>query len=448
MKLALAMVRRGTVDLWPMIEQLRESNPDQSIDKVFEELFSRSWERLPESARRVLLVAPLFVGVSSIRRDALQAATGLPASGFREGLARCVGFNLLEEDHDQRRFVIHPMTRAFARGQLSTQKELEVEGRNRCREYFLELIRKSVIRKYPKPRYWNALVSDGMSAIDPEWPSIQEVMKWADQEGHDEHLVELVMLLVHYMDSRFLNIERLSYVQKAVAALERMRRKEDEALLRIDALGWTYVEEGRLNEAYKEIHRGFEIAEKFARKEKEDLRALGLAWRARVRIERHQSTRALNLIHEALKIKKCKPWIKFRVQMAAGDIALKQGNSTDALGHYKQAEAELRKYGGEGHGYQIAPRIGLAYLRMGELDKAQEKFNELASFEKIAIGKLYAEYGLAMVDYKKGNFQSARELMEEIKTKLSRRTTSNLPSRKLHTDHIFRFARASALSSC
>ena len=261
-----------------------------------------------------------------------------------------------------------------------------------------------------------------MVKLDPEWPSIQQVMTWADEDGQDEVLVELVMLLVHYMDSRFLNLERLEYVGKAVAALQRMGRQEEEALLRIDALGWTYVEESKVDQAYKEIFRGFEIARG------EDLRALGLAWRARVRVERKEFERANELIHEALVID-ASPWIRFRVNMAAGDIALKRGGREDAktaLGFYQRAAKAADSYGGEGYGYQIGPRIGLAYLGVGKVKEAERKFKELSGLEQIPIGKLYAEYGLALVTRERGNLPEARVMLNDVKVKLSRRTRSNL----------------------
>jgi LuxR family glucitol operon transcriptional activator len=427
MKLALGLVHGGALRLWQLIDQIRESRADRRTDRLFRDLFERSWQRLPEPARQILLMTPLFVGVSSIREDALQAVTGLPDDDFLGGLEQCRDSSLLELDYSdssQQRYVIHPMTRAFVRKELDDRKDLEAAGRQRCGDYFLKFVRERVKRERPEPRYWNALVSDGMEAIDLEWPSIQEVMKWADQEGQDERLVDLVMLLVHYMDSRFLNRERLSYVHKAIAALERLNRKEDEALLRIDALGWTYVEENRLEEAYAEIHAGFKLAEKFAAQERNDLLALGLAWRARVRIEQELPELAQERIDEALTID-CQPWIRCRVNMAAGDIALKLGDSAKALTYYESAESEAQKYGGEGRGYQTLPRIGLAYLAMGRLDDAEQKFRELFDVKRIAIGNLYAEYGLAMAAYKRGDVVNARELIEDVKSKLSR-TAPNL----------------------
>jgi tetratricopeptide (TPR) repeat protein len=371
-------------------------------------------------------------------------------------LSHCIRLNLLEVEHNRRRYVIHPMTRAFARTQLKKQPNFEAESKDRCIRYFRMFVRETVTRENPTRRYWNALVSDAMLAIDPEWPSIQQMMAWADEAGHDDVLVDFVLMLVHYMDSRFHNFERLFYVDRAIAALRRRAEleehqaaleqrnpdrvlldqfREDEALLRIDTLGWTYVEENRLRDAYREILHGFQMAERLETSERNDLLALGYAWRARVLIEQNDATldevrieetlSADQLIERALAIDSS-AWIRTRVNMAAGDIALKQGNSNEALKRYEAAEAEAQKYGNEGRGYQTAPRIGLAYLAANRLDEAEKRFKELRDLEQIAIGKLYADYGLAMVAYKRGEIVGARGIIEATRTKLSRRTSSNL----------------------
>ncbi|HEX3126691.1 MAG TPA: hypothetical protein VH394_05120, partial [Thermoanaerobaculia bacterium] len=172
----------------------------------------------------------------------------------------------------------------------------------------------------------------------------------------------------------------------------------------------------------RQIVRGFEMARG------DDLRALGLAWRARVRVERKHFERADELIRDALAIP-CSPWILFRVNMAAGDISLKRGDQDGAraaLGFYQRAAQEADSYGGEGYGYQIGPRIGLAYLGMGDIDEAESKFRELSGLEQIPIGKLYAEYGLALVARERGHLPEARLMLSDVRSKIYRYTTSNL----------------------
>lgn len=426
--MALGAIKGGAASLEEVIKGLHTNYKDKNINKVFQYLFSNSWKGITEGAQKVLLVVPLFVGAGSIRKDALRAASGLSEKyEFDQALSQLVEFKLLQVNYKESRYIAHPMTRAFARSKLNQRRKFETGARDRWSKYFLEFVRSNIVREKPAQRYWNALVSDKMEAIDAEWPSIHEVMKWADQNEQDELLLELVMLLVHYMDSRFTNLERLTYVRKAVEAAGRMGLSEDEALLRLDALGWTCVEEYRLDEAYEEIIHGFNIAEELSDRSDSatDMVALGFAWRARVRIEQGRSGEASELIKEALAIK-CSPWIKSRVYMAAGDIAMKQDESRKALGFYEEAARNIDEYGGEGHGYQIDPRIGLAYLSTGNLDEAEEKFLALRANDNIPIGKLYGDYGLALVAYQRNQKEEARRLAHETREALSRRTTSNL----------------------
>jgi hypothetical protein len=420
MLLALGLVQGGEVDLKEIISQLE--NPDKNPNKILNQLLSGSWRLLPEPARQILLAMPLFVG--SIGREALRAAAGLSVPDFEQGLARCLRFRLLEEDHDDpQRYVVHPMTRAFARNEWNPRWERE--AKRRCTEHFRELVRKRVVREQPEPPYWNALVSKRMAELVPEWPSIQQVMAWAAEDGQDEVLVDFVMLLVHYMDSRCLNVERLDYVQKAVAALQRMGRQEEEALLRIDALGWTHVEVLELEEAHNQIDWGLRIARG------EDLKALGLAWKARVSVEEKNFKSADEFIREARAIA-CSSWIRFRVNMAAGDIELKRKNAKAALNLYQLAAKQTDLYGGEGYeehgedGYQICPRMGLAHLELGEIDEAERKFKKLSGLKQIPIGKLYAEYGLALVAHQRGNLPEARVMLDDVKREISRQTRPNL----------------------
>src|SRR5215207_2551621 len=441
LRLALGLVRdRGAGELKALVDELDQANPKESMDDLFKELFEQSWRKLGDMARDVLLVTPLFVGVSSIRRDALQAVTALASFDFRNALAECERLFLLEAERSvpgeaaEPRFAVHPMTRTFARRMLDERRDFEETARRRCTGYFLELVRDSVKREKPNRPYWNALVSDEMMTIDPEWPSVAEVMNWAAAAGDHETLVDFVMLLVHYMDSRLLNRERLTYVHQAIAALHELNRPEDQALLLIDALGWTYVEENRLEEAYTQIRMGFGLAEDLAsragddpraRRAADDLRALGFAWRARVRIEQGRVGDAESLIRQALSLE-CSAWIKCRVRMAEGDIALRRRDGANALRAYLEQARQAKEYDDEGHGYQWRPRIGMAYLQLGKLDEANRTFQELFEFKQIEIGRLYAEFGLAMVRYRRGDRQSARVMIDDIRARLERRTSSNL----------------------
>lgn len=138
-----------------------------------------------------------------------------------------------------------------------------------------------------------------------------------------------------------------------------------------------------------------------------------------------KNEKAIQLINEAFKYEGS-PWITFRVYMAAGDIELQQNNFGKALHYYEEARQNLNFYEGEGHNYQIDPRIGIVFLKEGKTEEAEKIFKELLKLETIPIGQLYGEYGIALVKLIKGDIDGARRLLRTVKDELNRRTTSNL----------------------
>lgn len=90
------------------------------------------------------------------------------------------------------------------------------------------------------------------------------------------------------MDSRFLNQPRLEYMKVAIEAAKRLGEKYEKALLRIDAPGWTHVEESSFEEALTKIDQG--IAQEFDSQNTaaNELIWLGRAWYARAIIEQNK----------------------------------------------------------------------------------------------------------------------------------------------------------------
>lgn len=352
---------------------------------------------------------------------------------------------LLKPDADATTFSVDADTRSFAQEELRKIPEFELAARQRWSEFYLQFVARAVVRKKPDVLYWRGLVSDSMEQLDLEWAAIVEVLHWAGQHQRDHLLLPLVLLLTHYMDSRLLNRERLLFAGEAVQAARRLCLPYEEALLRIDALGWTYFEEDCPVKAHEEIARGLELIRPFGTSSPAawELTQLGLAWKARVKMElallnisKADSPilrrEAVELIEKALRVD-CSPWIRYRIFKAAGDIAfraeipLQQAEQQqEALDFYLQAEAEIDKYGGEGASYQIAPRIGLAYLRKDDLEQAEAYFDRLCQDQHMPIiGKLYGKYGKALIEDRQGLHQKARRQISYLHKELLRHTTSN-----------------------
>ena len=169
------------------------------------------------------------------------------------------------------------------------------------------------------------------------------------------------------------------------------------------------------------------VAAQITSDERFDLLALGKAWKARALVEQHtQAPEAEVLIQQALEdVVRRSPWIRVRISYAAGDIALKQGDNVEALKHFTSAAEALEKYGGEGGGYQIKPRLGMALLGV-DVAAAEREFEDLRDLRGIPVGNLYGIYGLALVAYKRGQRSRAETLVEEALQQLKKNATSNL----------------------
>lgn len=422
MRLALGVLHSDKYNVEEVVGRINELK--NNVDALFDQLFDWATSMLTFPGWQIVLVTALFPRAESMASDAIEASSGLSATHFSKELSRVKGLGLLT-DVGNSRYAIHPKTRQLALKRLSGWAEFIDEARQRCARHYLEFIKKRIVRTQPPVPYWNVLVTDNMKLIDPEWPIIHELMHWAESSGHGDLLVDFVMFLVHYLDSRFLNAERLEYISSAVDVLKRApTRIADQALLRIDALGWTYVEERRWQEAHEQIDKGLILADALGN---DDLVALAHAWKGRAQMEEGQASLANEEIEKALRGGDSRSaWIRVRIYMAAGDIAHKQGHHEQALSFFERSFASAEEYGGEGGGYQIYPRIGMALMSLGRVSEAEERFQTVHDLQGIPIGNLYGEYGLALVARSRDDSVNAEERVERARKELEDRTTSNL----------------------
>jgi lipopolysaccharide biosynthesis regulator YciM len=186
------------------------------------------------------------------------------------------------------------------------------------------------------------------------------------------------------------------------------------------------MEADDVTEALNEIEKGLAIAEtSLSDQESVDLRALGLAWKARVIVESGRPDPVEPMIDAAMRLD-CRPWIKHRVNMAAGDIAMKENRFQDAYDNYQKCLVEVRKYGGEGHDYQIAPRLSMACIRLGHLEAAERHLSELKQFAPITIGHMYLEYCRALLARAKGENAAANDLFKGLRSRILAAGESNI----------------------
>ncbi len=429
LKLTCMALEHRVLPFDELVSQLRASRA--STDVMFELLLSLAWYAADaDDMRRLLMCTSLFVS-ATVPHGIVSRIAGLAPQIVADAATdRAVQWGLLEPTQDRRRYFVHPRVREFAAEQLKKQRYFERDVRRACAERYLAFVRDVVERgrRLPDVPYWNALVSEDMNALDIEWPMIRAQLDWAVANKDIDVLRQFVLLLVHYMDSRCLNPDRLRYVTCVVRSMDDNDCPQDLALLHLDALAWTHLEEGdaeHLKQALEEIDRGEQISQLVSEGEN-DLMALAKAWRALVFARQERTTDSRAMIAEALSLADVvEPWIRMRVFMAAGDIALMGDAVTPAFEHYQRALDASFAYGEDGMGYQLLPRIGLAMTMLdGALDEAQAHFDGIRA-RGIPSGKLYGDYGLGLVEYARGRSGRGRSLIQATRHALRDRRASS-----------------------
>lgn len=396
-----------------------------------------SWELLTEGGKKILLAASIFA-TNAIPEDALHAASGIADhEDFLAGLKECQNLLLLEFCTEPKPvsqcvdgYSLHPMTITRARQFLEADTEAASGLYRRLGHYYLGWIRDRVVRRAPDVAYWNALATPNMLDIDDEWPTIRRMVYW--MAGHDHNaFVDMVFLLVHYLDTRLYNSDRQHLVKAAIPILKKQGRVADEALLHIDALSWTLMEEDKPAEAKQEILHGLDLVNQLDVAERAELTALAHAWLARIECEQGHMQKARELIDQASSdLGALRAWISYRVHMVAGDIHVKRADYAPAINSYKECLRLVASYGGE-EGYQILPRIGLTYcLVSGGLTDARRIFSDLMNLsqsDNIEIGNLYAKYGLAVIDFKlnKACSSGAVNWIQRLRAHVAQSTSSS-----------------------
>jgi LuxR family glucitol operon transcriptional activator len=424
--MALGYVKRGRLSLNEVIEHLYVAS--KTVNDVFDCLFTRVWKVMSQDARQVLLVASFFVGYAS--KEALRATTGLMDYHLGNAVEELVELNLLDiQDVSvvvSQHYSIHPLTRAFVSVRLKRRQIFEKQARVRWSAYYLGLAGRSLVRNQFREPYWNALPPHNRELIDPEWSNLHEVLAWADQQGQDRTLVELTLLLAHYMLARMLFPARLHYVRKAAEAASRLGRREDAALLYIDGSGWLLLEVGRLTDAIGAITNGLRIAQTLDASStgKSDLIALANTWLAKAFLERGDLAEASALIDQIVSLE-CESAVQCRVSMTAGDIAYRKKNIAEAQRFYERAYQSSIASGRDG--VEVYARLGNVYLANGDLIQAETYFKQGVNMEPDfgADTIPYARYGLACVARQNGETDKARQIAQDVLSDLSRTVPSH-----------------------
>lgn len=433
-ELALGYIADNAMPLPTLVRNLYAAT--DSVEGLFNYFFRQAWERCDEDARALWQVLPFFA--TAARGEALAAAAGLRGRAFQEALSELQGRSLLdieEGSEGEARYRAHPLVRGFASIKLRDAAEFEMAARQRWIRYFLEYSKCLTIRDEPQQRYWNTLVRREMALIDLEWPNLRNVLAWVDDHVEEKVLIEFMMLLVHYMDRRVLIADRIRYATKAAEAATKLGQLADAGWLFTDALGWSLTEEGSFEEAQAAIEKGLNISRELKSNDQDakNIQALSFAWLARVHLHQGDLEKASTFLQDAMRIP-CDSVIKTRVYQTAGELAQQSQDYFAAIEFYKQAIAIIRQYRlDEMEHSECRYRLGFAYQEAGQLDLADEQFDQVLSAEWriLTIEAIHARYGKACNALARGNVNEARRFATEAWDALTQLPTRNRLRRKL-----------------
>ncbi len=351
--------------------------------------------------------------------EALAATAQVQGPAFREAMGQLTDLSLLDvqqgtEPEQPPRYTLHSLVRLFVQGHLREQPGFAADARERWCRYFIDFAERNLRTGRFRECYWDCL-ADRRSLRDTliELPNLLQVLDWVEQHHQQQTLVDLMLRLTHLLGHSLLFTERVSYGRRAAEAAHALGRYADEALLRIDALGWALTETENLSEAAHEIQTGLQIAATLLSEQAlaHDMAALGYAFLARVYLEQEDMGQARHWIDQAMPLV-CQPVIRRRVREVTAALERKQRQYQHATNLWLQSRSVARQYDPCGDIYDegyCTYELGLVDLDQGELTLAESEFLALQALGQPIRGveQILAEYGLASVAKARGNINAA-----------------------------------------
>lgn len=384
---------------------------------VFEEMFDGSVQPLSVDARHVLRVLPIFAGPA--HRAAVVAAAG-EAADPESGIDELLEASLLEATEglteDERRYALHPITRAFVRRRLpldTRQERLAVYG---AADHYCQ-----VAETYAgSVRQWASF-----DRVEIEIDNILALSEAAARQAgldddvvparrFDEVLVRLAHGLRNFFWLRHYWRDGLEFFHRAVDASRRLGDGRAEGW-NTYSLAYLHYELGTAG--YREARvRAAEAVEILRRAG--DLRGVGHAMRllGRAARERGDFEAAWRLLEEALLLltRYGRGDDVVIVQASQADLLRRQGRLEEAASRY----VDVLGSGLDDPGTRanVLHNLGDVRLRQGDLDVAERLFGQGENVAASAGARgLVAEcrWGLAQVARQRGDARRAATLASE-----------------------------------
>jgi LuxR family glucitol operon transcriptional activator len=217
-ELALGLIKYERRSLQQVIDGLYTARGE-----LFDDLFSRAWSLLDETARRVLLALTLFPASASHATLAITAAIGaLAFDRAADMLADLSLFDLQPVNiQSHPRYVLHPLVRAFAREKLMEQPGFEADARERWVDWYCQLAAQVGF-------CWDDLRR--LDQLDAEHETLHAAISWTFAHQQYAKTIALIEGVRYYYNVRGLWDDRLTINLLRAQAAQRLGDQSNEAL--------------------------------------------------------------------------------------------------------------------------------------------------------------------------------------------------------------------------
>lgn len=247
---AIGQIKQRGQSVDGVLNSLHEARGD-----IFEFIFKRAWSLLSDSAKRILLIMPIFAASAS--KAAIEAASDIHKWELDEGLGQLVELWLLEAseklDESKRRYSLHPLTRAFAQTRFAEYPDLERQARVRLTVFF------ESFAKAAGGNTWGTW--EKYDEIEDEKDNIFALIDWCFENQEEAMGMKLTKSVTFFMSIRVYHYEAKVFGYKAVETAKQIGKTEALAWLLVYGIGYIEIVGRNFEKGEALIRDGLKIYE-------------------------------------------------------------------------------------------------------------------------------------------------------------------------------------------
>lgn len=389
-KWAVGQIKQEGLGLDDVAKALQTGHAD-----IFQRMFERSWGLLSENERSLLTVFPLFPAPANLAALQTVSSLGESTSPALGTLVRMALVDASEQDLRNRRYAIHPLTRAYLISipEYTTAKPTATQ---RMAQHFT-----SILEKYQD---WRTEGTD-YSHLEPDVANLYQSMNLCLDEGQYLTAYDLLGLSARYLFLQSSWDMLLAVTLRIVAAAE----DSSNEIVKGHVLAWPitsiYRHRKQPELALKTIAQAVELLEKH-REALEKEKFLVDAWRQQGRVLHEmgkwdEAKVYLTKAYERYRELPNNEWNQLMLSLNLTELEVAQNHIEQADGWAQKAEALIKQFKDNERVATLELLKGQICLAKTEHQAASEHFNrslEIANHLKRQDSIADSHYWLAQAE--------------------------------------------------